>query len=75
MSLTKCPSCKHQNSWFRVYTALNFKHRFSGKIIRCEKCNRKLILERPHKEKMSEKIWSGILWTFIPLLLIILVSL
>lgn len=70
MSLTTCPKCHHHNSWFHVYATMNFKRKFSGKIIKCEKCQRKLILKSRHTS-LQKKVISAVLWGFIPLLLIL----
>jgi hypothetical protein len=53
---------------------MNLKHKFSGKMMRCEKCERKLILER-EKTSLNQRVWNGFLWSAIPLLLIVLVLL
>jgi len=49
---------------------MNFRRKFSGKIIKCEKCGRKLII-KPKKMSSEKKILRGIIWMFFPLLLIV----
>jgi len=50
MSLQTCPCCGKQNSFWKIYKDINFKHKINGCISNCSHCNVSMKLERKYKE-------------------------
>ena len=73
MSLQICPNCKHENSYWRVYKKINFKHFKNGMGIKCENCNKKMILQNKKRGFFSGLICM-ILWMSPAFFLIYLVA-
>ena len=74
MRLQKCPNCKKEIGFWRVYKKINKKRFYSDHLLKCHKCHAKLGIKLK-KKTFTESLFKAFAWMSLPILLIITVAL